>query len=182
MDAADQKGINIAVTNLAEDFRRVSGTQAEVLSTPRTNRFILVGSLESKYIQQLVKNDKLDVKMLQGKNEQYLITCVKQPFEDVEEALVIVGSDRRGTIYGTYELSEQIGVSPWYWWADVPVVKQQNLAIERGNYTAGEPAVKYRGLFFNDEAPCLTNWVKQAFGTNYGGHEFYAKCFELIRV
>ena len=180
MDAADQKGINIAVTNLAEDFRRVSGTQAEVLSTPRTNRFILVGSLESKYIQQLVKNDKLDVKMLQGKNEQYLITCVKQPFEDVEEALVIVGSDRRGTIYGTYELSEQIGVSPWYWWADVPVVKQQNLAIERGNYTAGEPAVKYRGLFFNDEAPCLTNWVKHAFGTNYGGHEFYAKCFELI--
>ena len=114
MDAADQKGINIGVTNLAEDFRRVSGTQAEVLSTPRTNRFILVGSLESKYIQQLVKNDKLDVKMLQGKNEQYLITCVKQPFEDVEEALVIVGSDRRGTIYGTYELSEQVGVSPWY--------------------------------------------------------------------
>ena len=63
--------------------------------------------------------------MLQGKNEQYLITCVKQPFEDVEEALVIVGSDRRGTIYGTYELSEQIGVSPWYWWADVPVAKKQ---------------------------------------------------------
>ena len=180
MDAADQKGINIAVTNLTEDFRRVSGTQAEVLSTPRTNRFILVGSLESKYIKQLIKNGKLDAKQLQGKHEQYLITTVKAPFADVDEALVVVGSDRRGAIYGTYELSEQIGVSPWYWWADVPVEKQQNLAIERGNYTAGEPAVKYRGLFFNDEAPCLTNWVKHAFGTNYGGHEFYAKCFELI--
>lgn len=180
MDASDAQGIGIAVNNLAEDFRRVGGTSAQVCATPRTPRCILVGSLESCYIKQLVTSGKLDVSMLKGKREQYFITTVKAPFDHVSEALVVVGSDRRGAIYGTYELSEQIGVSPWYWWADAPVMHQENLSIERGNYTAGEPAVMYRGLFFNDEAPCLTGWVKHAFGTNYGGHEFYARCFELI--
>src|SRR5690606_33466242 len=85
-----------------------------------------------------------------------------------------------GTIYGIYELSEQIGVSPWYDWADVPVQPQQNLASDRGQYTAGEPAVKYRGIFLNEEAPCLTGWVKHTYGTNYGDHRFYGRVFELI--
>lgn len=110
------------------------------------------------------------------------MTVVSAPLKDVEEALVIAGSDKRGTIYGVYELSEQIGVSPWYDWADVPVVPQQNLSIVRGSYTAGEPAVKYRGIFLNDEAPCLTGWVKHTYGTNYGDHRFYARVFELICV
>ena len=100
--------------------------------------------------------------------------------EDAEEAVVIIGSDRRGTIYGIYELSEQIGVSPWYWWADVPIRKQQNVYVKPGQYTDGEPAVTYRGIFLNDEAPCLTGWVKQTYGTNYGDHRFYAQVCELI--
>lgn len=108
------------------------------------------------------------------------MTVVPAPLKGMEEALVIAGSDKRGTIYGIYELSEQIGVSPWYDWADVPVVPQQNLSIVRGSYTAGEPAVKYRGIFLNDEAPCLTGWVKHTYGTNYGDHRFYARVFELI--
>ena len=94
--------------------------------------------------------------------------------------LNIVGSDRRGAIFGIYELSQQIGVSPWYYWADTPIDVHQSLYIKDGVYTDGEPAVKWRGLFLNDEAPCLTSWVKNTFGTDYGDHNFYAKVFELI--
>lgn len=108
------------------------------------------------------------------------MSVVSQPFAGVSEALVIAGSDKRGAIYGIYELSEQIGVSPWYDWMDVPVIPKQNLSIARGIYTAGEPAVKYRGIFLNDEAPCLTTWVSNTFGTRYGDHNFYARVFELI--
>ena len=108
------------------------------------------------------------------------MTVVSAPLNGVNEALVIAGSDKRGTIYGIYELSEQIGVSPWYDWVDVPVMPRQNLSMMRGSYTAGEPAVKYRGIFLNDEAPCLTGWVKHTYGTNYGDHRFYARVFELI--
>ena len=178
----DKKGVLIAVQNLQKDFERVCGKQAQLFSSPTsdTKQCIIVGSLESPYVKQLIKAKKLDEKELKGKVEKYIMTVVSNPLPGVDEALVIAGSDMRGTIYGVYELSEQIGVSPWYDWMDVPVVKHQNLAIKRGSYTAGEPAVRYRGLFLNDEAPCLTTWVKNTFGTEYGGHEFYARVFELI--
>ena len=178
----DKKGVLIAVQNLQKDFERVCGKQAQLFNSPTsdTKQCIIVGSLESPYVKQLIKAKKLDEKELKGKVEKYIMTVVNNPLPGVDEALVIAGSDMRGTIYGVYELSEQIGVSPWYDWMDVPVVKHQNLAIKRGSYTAGEPAVRYRGLFLNDEAPCLTTWVKNTFGTEYGGHEFYARVFELI--
>ena len=178
----DKKGVLIAVQNLQKDFERVCGKKAQLFNSPTadTKQCIIVGSMESPYIKQLIKAKKLDEKELKGKVEKYIMTVVSNPLPGVDEALVIAGSDMRGTIYGVYELSEQIGVSPWYDWMDVPVVKRQNLAIERGSYTAGEPAVRYRGLFLNDEAPCLTTWVKNTFGTEYGGHEFYARVFELI--
>ena len=178
----DKKGVLIAVQNLQKDFERVCGKQAQLFNSPTsdTKQCIIVGSLESPYVKQLIKAKLLDEKELKGKVEKYIMTVVSNPLPGVDEALVIAGSDMRGTIYGVYELSEQIGVSPWYDWMDVPVVKHQNLAIKRGSYTAGEPAVRYRGLFLNDEAPCLTTWVKNTFGTEYGGHEFYARVFELI--
>ena len=106
---------------------------------------------------------------------------------------MIVGSDKRGTIYGLYDLSEQIGVSPWYWWADVTPAHHDALFVQPGRQIHGEPSVKYRGIFLNDEAPDLTNWIRAKFGAasvsenppvppniaNYG-HEFYAKLFEMI--
>ena len=92
----------------------------------------------------------------------------------------IAGSDRRGTIYGIYELSQQMGVSPWYDWADVPVVHHDSIFVNKGIYTDGEPAVRYRGIFLNDEAPCLTSWVKNTYGTEYGDHRFYQRVFELV--
>ena len=94
----------------------------------------MVGTLKSRYIRELVKAKKIDASLLEGKNEKYLMTVVSAPLNGVDEALVIVGSDKRGTIYGIYELSEQIGVSPWYDWADVPVMPRQNLSMTRGSY------------------------------------------------
>ena len=178
----DKKGVLIAANNLQKDFERVCGSKAALLNAPSpdTKRYVIAGTLESSYIKQIVKAKKIDEKELKGKVEKYLMTVVDNPLPGVDEALVIAGSDMRGTIYGIYELSEQIGVSPWYDWMDVPAVRHTNLAIQKGTYTAGEPAVRYRGLFLNDEAPCLTSWVKNTFGTNYGGHEFYARVFELI--
>ena len=177
-DGADNQGVRIALGNLQTDLRKVTGKTFSLLEskdfTPSSEVKIAVGTLgQSAVIDQLVKAKKLDRNALKGKYEKYVITTI-------DNTLVIAGSDRRGTIYGIYELSRQIGVSPWYYWADVPVLTQSAVYALPGNYTDGEPAVKWRGLFLNDEAPCLTTWVKNTFGTNYGGHEFYAKVFELI--
>lgn len=184
-------GVKIAAGNLAADFGRVCGTDATMISGPHAEGvlsygaslrkgLVIAGTLGTPVINRLVKSGKISKADLAGKREKYVMTIVENPMEGVEEALVIAGSDRRGTIYGIYELSEQLGVSPWYDWADVPVARQSDLSIERGTYTAGEPAVKYRGIFLNDEAPCLTGWVKNTYGTGYGDHRFYSRVFELI--
>lgn len=177
----DERGISIAASNLAADFGRVTGTKAEIVDEIGNNdKLIIAGTQKNPLIAQLIKSGKIDGKQLKGKNEKYIIQTVDSAFPGVSEALVIAGSDRRGAIYGIYEISEQIGVSPWYDWADVPVTHQDNLAIADGSYSADEPAVKYRGIFLNDEAPCLTSWVKNTYGTNYGDHNFYARVCELI--
>ncbi|NLX73941.1 MAG: glycosyhydrolase [Bacteroidales bacterium] len=180
IDEEEDKGVMIAATNLSEDFGRVSGTTATLAFKANEGRMIIVGTLESRYIKELIKKGKINGEELKGKNEKYLMTVVDKPLSGVKEALVIAGSDKRGAIYGIYELSEQIGVSPWYDWADVPVVPNQNLSIARGTYTAGEPVVEYRGIFLNDEAPSLTSWVYNTYGTDYGDHRFYSRVFELI--
>lgn len=184
-DESDYEGVKIAVRNLRKDFGRVCGTMPSFGSVFGFGRgvagnAIIAGSLDSPLIKGLVSEGKLDVASIEGKRETYLMTIVESPNRFTKEALVIAGSDKRGTIYGIYELSEQIGVSPWYDWADVPVVHQDNLSIERGTRSVDEPAVMYRGIFLNDEAPCLTTWVRNTYGTNYGNHEFYARVFELL--
>lgn len=180
VDEKEDKGVMIAAKNLQEDFFKVTGNRTSLTFEPGSKRMIIVGTQHSRYIKELIKDKKIDGEQLKDKNEKYLLTVVSNPFSEIDEALVIAGSDKRGAIYGIYELSEQIGVSPWYDWADVPIEKQQNLSFVRGSYTSGEPAVKYRGIFLNDEAPCLTGWVKHTYGTNYGGHKFYARVCELI--
>ena len=176
----EKKGVLIAAENLRADFERVCSTKAQLLTEAPKGNCIIVGTIDSPIMKTLAKNKKITSVDLANKIEKYIMTVVDNPLDGVNQALVIAGSDMRGTIYGIYELSEQIGVSPWYYWMDVPTVHQNNLSIARGTYTAGEPAVRYRGIFLNNEAPCLTTWVRNAFGTRYGGHEFYAKVFELI--
>ena len=172
VDANDLKGVNRAAQDLTKDIQLVCGAPSSVVHEGKAT--IIAGTLgHSAIIDEMAKKGVIDKKELAGKNEKYIITTV-------DNQLVIAGSDRRGTIFGIYELSQQIGVSPWYWWADVPVEKHERIYIKNGTYTDGEPAVRYRGLFLNDEAPCLTSWVKNRFGTGFGGHEFYAHVFELI--
>ena len=172
MDANDCRGVSYAANALVKDIRNVSGSQATITSNRKAT--VLVGTIgHSAAIDQLVKQKRINGNLLKGKREKFIITVV-------DNQLVIAGSDRRGTIYGIYELSQQMGVSPWYDWADVPVEHHDSIFVNRGTYTDGEPAVRYRGIFLNDEAPCLTSWVKNTYGTKYGDHRFYQRVFELV--
>ncbi len=103
---------------------------------------------------------------------------IDKPFKGIDKALVIAGSDKRGAAYGTFEISKQMGVSPWYWWADVPVKKKDAIYIKKNIFLRDHPLVKYRGIFLNDEAPALSGWVHEKFG-NFN-HQFYEKVFELL--
>ena len=180
VDDNDLEGVKIASRTLREDFGRICGATPNIGSEAKWERAIIIGSPESGIIGRLAKEGKIDISSIKGQWETYIITDVQNPLPGVKDALVITGSDKRGTIYGIYELSELMGVSPWYDWADVPVEHHKDMSIKRGFWTVGEPAVKYRGIFLNDEAPCLTGWVKNTYGTDYGGHEFYARVFELL--
>ena len=181
VDSADYAGVLRVVNNLRNDISNVTGSLPSLSKNKLTKekQLLIIGTLgKSTFINQLAKLGKIDAAELNGKNEKYLIQTVAHPFQGVDEALVIAGSDKRGTIYGMYELSAQIGVSPWYYWADVPVKKQKDIYVIRGKYTDGEPAVKYRGIFINDEAPALSGWSNATFGGF--NHKFYEKVFELI--
>jgi hypothetical protein len=189
-------GVLKAFQDLRTDLGKVTYSIPE-LSTdiiPVSGEIIIAGTVgKNKFIDLLIETRKIDGNKLTGKWESFLIQVVKKPFKGVKKALVIAGSDKRGTIYGIYEISRQIGVSPWYWWADVPVIKKENLYANPVNYIEGPPSVKYRGIFLNDEAPDLTNWIIAKYGyaarsenppvpgniANYG-HEFYTKLFELL--
>lgn len=180
IDSNVDEGIKIAINNLQQDIFNVCGTKPEISTEGKGKRYVMIATYSSPVIEQLIKSKKLNRNELNGKTEKYILQVVANPCEGIDEALVIAGSDKRGTIYGIYELSQQMGVSPWYWWADVPIAKQKNVYIKPGSYTDNEPAVRYRGIFLNDEAPCLTNWVKHTYSTKYGDHRFYARVFELI--
>ena len=181
MDANDCKGVSYAANALVKDIMKVSGSKAVLTSDAGLKDkdaagkpTILVGTIgHSAAIDQLIRQKRINGNLLKGKREKFIITMV-------DGQLVIAGSDRRGTIYGIYELSQQMGVSPWYDWADVPVVHHDSIFVNKGIYTDGEPAVRYRGIFLNDEAPCLTSWVKNTYGTGYGDHRFYQRVFELV--
>ena len=181
MDANDCKGVSYAANALVKDIIKVSGSKAVLTSDAGLKDkdaagkpTILVGTIgHSTAIDQLIRQKRINGNLLKGKREKFIITVV-------DGQLVIAGSDRRGTIYGIYELSQQMGVSPWYDWADVPVEHHDSIFVNKGVYTDGEPAVRYRGIFLNDEAPCLTSWVKNTYGTDYGDHRFYQRVFELI--
>jgi hypothetical protein len=181
VDAADYAGVVRAVHDLQADVRRVTGvTPAIAHETGALGaEAILVGTIgKSRVIDRLVREGKIDSGRIAGKWESFLIQVVRDPLPGVANGLAIVGSDKRGAIYGIYDISEEMGVSPWYWWADVPARHRDAVYVKPGTYVQGPPAVKYRGIFLNDEAPSLTGWVKEKFG-NYN-HVFYEKVFELL--
>jgi len=181
----DFKVVRIAAEDLALDVERVTG-QKPSLETDTTNvssQVVLIGTLgHSKLIDDLVQNARLDVRELRGQWESFLIATVPNPLPNVSLALVIVGSDRRGTAYGVFELSRAIGVSPWYWWADVTPAHRDNLFVRSGTRRQGPPSVQYRGIFLNDEDWGLQPWAAKTFEPELGdiGPRTYARIFELL--
>jgi hypothetical protein len=182
VSASDWPGVIRAAGDLSEDVKRVTDQQPAVLQDTAALRgrdVILIGTIgKSVLIDDLIQRHKLDVTGVAGKWESAVTTIVDQPMPGIRRALIIAGSDKRGTIFGIYDLSEQIGVSPWYWWADVRVTHQLELYVQAGRHLLDEPAVKYRGIFLNDEAPSLTGWVNEKFGGF--NSKFYVHVFELL--
>jgi hypothetical protein len=190
LDSNDWPGVIRAAGDVALDFGRVLGTNGVVLltnstSTANTTTVIIAGTIgKSTFIDSLVSSSKIDVSAIEGKWESYTSQVISQPVSGVSSALVIAGSDKRGTIYGLYDISEQIGVSPWYWWADVPPKTKTGIWALPVTKIQGPPSVQYRGLFLNDEQPALTNWIRANYpNTQYGpgfNSNFYSKVFELL--
>ncbi|MEK7780334.1 MAG: glycosyl hydrolase 115 family protein [Verrucomicrobiota bacterium] len=181
VDVSDWPGVVRVAKDLQTDIGRVSGASAALTHDTATlgKQTILVGTIgRSAMIDRLVREKKIDVSDVAGKWEATLIQVVKQPLPGVESALVIAGSDKRGTIYGVYEVSEQMGVSPWHWFADVPPKQHKQLFVSAGRHVLAPSAVKYRGIFINDEGPALMTWARKKYGEL--NHGMYTNVFELI--
>ncbi|KAF2825625.1 hypothetical protein CC86DRAFT_294373 [Ophiobolus disseminans] len=178
----ERVGIARAAQDLAWDFGRVvgiNGTIATSLTNPDSGPVIIAGTIgHSSLINNLASTGKLDVSTVEGKWESYTSQVVRNPSAGIPWALVIAGSDRRGAIYGLYDVSEQMGVSPWYWWADVPVQTKISVYVSSSGKLQGPPSVKYRGFFINDEAPALSSWVQKNFKGVFNS-DYYRLVFEL---
>ena len=192
VDEQDWSGVIRAANDLADDVRKVCGTEAPLLSpqlgrSPKAQQLVpqlgkagrglvIVGTIgKSRLIDKLIKQKKLDVSKVRGQWESFVIDVV-------DGSLVVAGSDKRGTIYGIYEISLRIGVSPWYWWADVPVRHQDEVFWEGGRFVMPSPTVKYRGIFINDEDWGLKPWASTNYEKELGdiGPKTYARVCELL--
>lgn len=185
VDTNVSAAVQRAANDLAEDFARVTGVKPEMEGqiSPDKNVRLIIGTLgQSKLVDRLSTQGKLDTSGISGQWESYILQVVTNPLPNIGRALVIAGSDRRGTIFGIYQLSAMIGVSPWYWWADVPVPKKKMLALSGDLIKQGPPGVKYRGFFINDEDWGLNPWASKTFDPQFGniGPKTYAKVFELM--
>ncbi len=179
-DISDYPGVIRAINDLQNDIDSVTGKRPELIVNGQSSEFeIIIGTLgKSKQIDKLISSNKLDVKEIEGNWESFIIATIPNSDKKTKNSLVIVGSDKRGTIYGIYELSEQLGVSPWYWWADVPAKKRASAYVKSGIYVSGEPKVKYRGIFINDEEPSFGGWSRNKFGGV--NSKMYTHLFELL--
>ncbi|TFK36601.1 hypothetical protein BDQ12DRAFT_667737 [Crucibulum laeve] len=197
VSADDWAGVHLAAADFASDIQKVTSVKATLTNTTSSNLAtaskgslpIIVGTLgKSSLINQIVNSTGLDVSSIQGKWESFLTRQVKNPLPGVASAYVVIGADKRGTIFALYDHSEQFGVSPWYWWADVPTTQHPELFVSSSGCSHGSPTIKYRGIFLNDEQPALQSWAMDNFTNGTGSaqlnspfnHLFYSKLFELM--
>ncbi len=175
VDDRDNKSVVRAVHDLAADVERVTGRRPAIEKKAKKGGVVIGTIGESRFVDALVKKGQLSVEGIRGQWESFVI-------QTVGDQLVVAGSDRRGTIYGIYELSKQMGVSPWYWWADVPVAHHNNIYVRLGRYVTPSPTVRYRGIFINDEDWGLKPWAAKNFEKELGdiGPKTYAKVCELL--
>lgn len=183
-DGAGSAIDSITAHLLAEDIHRVSGYLPSVFNnlSQAKGYVIVIGNLQSKLIKNFIGSSSSINKNLNGKWECYELKIVDKPLQNIDKALLIVGSDNRGTAYGVFDVSEKIGVSPWYWWADVVPKKHKELSLDFDEYISSPPSVKFRGIFLNDEDWGLQPWAAKTFEpeTNDIGPKTYAKIFELL--
>lgn len=184
-DSKDFEVVKKVASLFSKDVQLVTGQSLEIHTTENkmVANSIIVGTLgHNAMIDELVAKKKLDIEPLKGKWESYLVQVIRNPFSGVDKALVVVGSDRRGTAYGLLSISESMGVSPWYWWADAPVTKMNELCLKVNKILSKEPTVRYRGLFINDEDWGLLRWAKNTFEKERGniGPKTYARVCELL--
>lgn len=180
VSSQDYAGVLRVTKHLQTDIKNVTGVEPKII-TDKTigNTIVIIGTIgKNPVVDKLIEENKINAEEVINRWDTFAIQTVENPLPNVSQALVIFGSNKRGTIYGMYDLSSQIGVSPWYWWADAPIQKKAELYVKPGFYSSGEPKVKYRGIFINDEAPTLRNWAKEKFGGF--NHKFYEKVFELL--
>ncbi len=181
VDDKDLNTVQKATTWLQHDIELVTGKKPMITNSLQAppQYLVIIGTLnQSAAIKKLVADKKIKTESLDNQWEAYQIQIVEKPMPGVEKALVIVGSDRRGTAFGVFDLSQMMGVSPWYWWADVPVQKKKEVYLRSNFSKTDKPVVKYRGIFINDEAPALSGWTKDKFGGF--NVKFYEHVFELI--
>ncbi|MBN2013319.1 glycosyl hydrolase 115 family protein [candidate division KSB1 bacterium] len=184
-DQNDYKVVDIAVHLLADDIRNVTGITPQLTANwdEVNSNVVIIGTIgRNDIIDDLIKTGRIDASRIDGQWESYALQVIESPTTKIQSALVIFGSDRRGTAYGVFELSKQIGVSPWYWWADVPFLQKDRLIIEHGFYSDGPPSVKFRGIFINDEDWGLKPWASKTFDPGLGdiGPKTYRRIFELL--
>jgi hypothetical protein len=184
ISSSEAKVIQLSAKMFANDVFDISGKNPEILQTiPANQQIIIAGTIgKNRWIDQLIKEKKVDISAIENKWETWSVNIIENPFNGVKQALVIIGSDRRATAYGILELSRMMGVSPWKWWADVPPVKQKTINLDIENKVYGTPSVKYRGLFLNDEDWGLQPWAAKTYEPETGdiGPKTYAKIFELM--
>jgi len=186
VDDRDLNTVRLAAELFADDLKRVTGERPSLVAdaSKAGSHCIIIGSIESsRYISRLVSEKQIDVTGIKDQWEACLTQVVDNPLPGISRALVIAGSDRRGTAYGVFELSKQIGVSPWHYFADVPVKKRDHVAIKAGRYVLHSPSVKYRGFFINDEMWGLRPWAMYTNAPDEGrgiGPSTYKRIFELM--
>lgn len=171
--------------DLAEDLGRLAGAPALPVTdvSHATGEIVLVGVIgQSPTIDRLTQSGRLPIASIAGRWESAIVTTVIDPWPGVHQAIVVAGSDRRGAIYGSYWISESLGVSPWSWWADVPVPHREAAALRSGTYELPSPKVRYRGIFLNDEDWTLRPWAAQTHDPKTGniGPKTYARVFQLL--
>lgn len=181
-DESDFEVVKKTAILLAEDIKSVSGYKPRAVSQNTKGNVIILGTLgKNRMIDKLVSEGELEVSGIRGGWEQFIIKRLQNPLPGLKQALVVVGSDRRGTAYGAFTLSEAMGVSPWVWWADVPVKRRKRMYVVE-DYISKTPSVKYRGIFINDEDWGLQPWAAQNYEKELGdiGPKTYEKVCELL--
>ncbi|ADY54265.1 hypothetical protein Pedsa_3736 [Pseudopedobacter saltans DSM 12145] len=185
IDNGEEKVVHIAASALISDIKTITNVKIPLVNQQpfKQQNVIIAGTIgHSEWIDRLIASGKINVNDIKGKWEAFKIVQIAYPDKGIENALLVVGSDRRATAFGLFEISRKIGVSPFYWWADITPAKKKALYLQVTKEIVEQPSVKYRGIFLNDEDWGLQPWAAKHMDTDIKdiGPNTYTKIFELL--